>query len=64
LRSKPAHTSSLCNTANEEESLPAAQKKKKRIMKIKGFDPRPKEACSSIFTTSVSKCVKERKCQG
>lgn len=57
------HTSSPCDTGNEEESSPSSSKKKK-ILKIKGFDAYPEKTCFSIFATSVSVCVKDGKCQG
>lgn len=38
------HTSSLCDTGNEEENVPAAQGKK-NILKIKGFDAYPEATC-------------------
>ena len=63
LDQSPWHTSSLCDTGNEEESLPAARRKK-NILKIKGFDAYPEETCFSIFTVFMSMYVKDGKYQG
>lgn len=58
---KACGAQALCVTLLMKKKV--SQQLKENIMKMKDFDTHPRKARSSTVT-SVSQCVKDRKCQG